>query len=260
MLLSKNRPVRSLIAIMIVVVAVAVIVAAVYYGRKNSSVDPRVVHARELYSKYDDYAYRGEFSKLFPLLDSIENEYKTFDHYSNSYEIGVLYNNRAAALLTIAFYVDSIDSLDNPFMDLPSDSLVDMAEAHLLKAIGLYTDWLTDYGDKQEGEIRELIRKEFLKGLERSDPDQFETYLKARAGEMVDAAAENQRRLSVACTNLGVVQRHRQQYEEAVRLYEEALSLWDRNLEAENNINRLLGKPIKKRNFIQRLFPPGKEE
>ncbi|MCK4748009.1 MAG: tetratricopeptide repeat protein, partial [Bacteroidales bacterium] len=69
----------------------------------------------------------------------------------------------------------------------------------------------------------------------------------------------NNRRLSVCHTNLGVIYRHQGAYVEAAEEYQKALALWDRNLEAENNLNKLLNKPLKKRNMMQKLFPPNRE-
>ena len=73
------------------------------------------------------------------------------------------------------------------------------------------------------------------------------------------ALLENNRRLSVCYTNLGLISRFQGNYEDAVKQYEKALALWDRNLDAENNLNKLLNRPIKKRNIIQTLFPPEKD-
>jgi hypothetical protein len=49
-------------------------------------------------------------------------------------------------------------------------------------------------------------------------------------------------------------------YEKAINNYQKAIDLWDQNLTAENNLNILLGKPLKKRNLIQKLFPPKRKE
>jgi len=255
----QNRSTRALIIIMIALVALAISIATIYYRNQNRSVDPRVAHARELYTKYDRYAYAGDFQEIFPLLDSIENEYLAVKHYRKSYEPGVLYNNRAAALLTIALYSDSIDSHNNPFAGITADSLVNMAERRLVTGIECYTTWLMHFEDKSPVEIKEMIREDFMNGLGDIDFALREQYLDARVKEIEKAVAENKRRLSVSYTNLGIVYRYRKEYERAIELYGEALELWDRNLEAENNINRLLGKPLKKRNFIQRLFPPDRD-
>ena len=83
-------------------------------------------------------------------------------------------------------------------------------------------------------------------------------FIEQRIREIEASLRENDRRLSVCRTNLGIIYRMQGSYEEAVRQYELAISLWDRNLEAENNLNRLLNRPLKKRNIIQKMFPPEK--
>jgi len=86
-----------------------------------------------------------------------------------------------------------------------------------------------------------------------------EEYLENRVREIIEALPENSRRLSVAYTNLGVAERHLGNYEQAMQHYQKALELWDRNLAAENNINILLGKPIRQRGVLEKLFPPDKK-
>jgi len=81
-------------------------------------------------------------------------------------------------------------------------------------------------------------------------------FLENRVQEIIMAQGENDRRLSVCRTNLGVVYRYQGAYLEAVQQYEMAIELWDRNLEAENNLNKLINKPLKKRSIIQKIFPP----
>ncbi|MEA1885848.1 MAG: hypothetical protein U9N72_01385 [Bacteroidota bacterium] len=90
------------------------------------------------------------------------------------------------------------------------------------------------------------------------DQDLINKYIEKRADEIMKAVEETDRRLSVCYTNMDVIRRQRGEYEAAVRCYEKALDLWVRNLSAENNLNTLHGKPLKKRNIIQNLFPPEK--
>jgi tetratricopeptide (TPR) repeat protein len=92
-----------------------------------------------------------------------------------------------------------------------------------------------------------------------SDPDLREKYLRTRTEEILEALEENPRRLSVCYTNLGLIYRYRGEYIKAAEQYKKAIELWDRNLDAENNLNKLLNKPLRKRNFIQRMFPPSKD-
>ena len=221
--------------------------------------DPRILEARELYSTYNGMAQEGDYYRVFALLDSIERIYKQHDHYRNSFELGVLDNNRAAALLTLALHSETIAPAAHPFPGISSDSLVNLAEVHVNRAIRTYTEWHDLYASKSSRQILQTIEKEFLEGLEQAEPGLRSKYLEARVDEIKVAVMENDRRLSVCFTNLGLVHRHMGDNESAVKQYEKAIELWDRNLEAENNLNRLLNRPLKKRNLIQKLFPPGRD-
>ena len=255
-----NSSTRALILIMSALVVIGILIARSYYGNINRSIDPRITEARELYAKYDSYAQEGNYYSVFALLDSIENIYGATKYYEGSFEIGILYNNRAAALLTISMFPDSIPTKYNPYSGSTVDSLVTLAEINILKAISLYDNWLIGFPGKSREQICEIIEPQFMDGLECIPSDLKKKYLVARAKDIEKAISENDRRLSVCYTNLGIVFRQRKQYEEAVRYYEKALGLWDRNLSAENNLNLLLGRPIKKRNIIQKLFPPDRDQ
>jgi tetratricopeptide (TPR) repeat protein len=254
-----RRSILRLIGFMVVIVVVGVMVARTYYGNLNRAVDPRIQQARELYERYDETALTGNYFRIFALLDSISAIYSHTPHYAKSFELGVLHNNRAAALLTIALYRDSIPVTANPYYDLSTDSIVEMAEHNLRASIAIYEGWDAQFEGKDEEEIRRMIEPEFMDALGQVNPKLADKYLKNRAKEIKNALVENQRRLSVCHTNLGVIYRYRKQYPEAVAQYEKAMELWDRNLDAENNLNKLLGRPLKKRNIIQRIFPPDKE-
>ena len=244
---------------MLIVVVAGVLVARSYYGNLNRSVDPRIRQARELYEQYDSYARLGDYHRIFSLLDSIATIYKSTAHYTEAFELGVLHNNRAAALLTIALDRDSSPQSANPYYELETDSVVALAEKQIRKAIALYDRWDEVFSGKSDEEIRAMIEFVFRQGLEQTEPALADKYLKRRVSEISEAVVENQRRLSVCYTNLGLVYRTRGEYPEAVAHYEKAMTLWDRNLDAENNLNKLLNRPIKKRNFIQRMFPPSKD-
>ncbi|MCF8222402.1 MAG: tetratricopeptide repeat protein [Bacteroidales bacterium] len=254
--LLKNNKTGALIIIMIALVAIGYFIATGYYTRENNSVDPRIVPARELYSDYDERAKEGNYNKIFSLLDSVESVYKTYKHYEDSYELGVLYNNRSAALITIAIYRDSIRSDYNPMSNMPADSILAIAELNVMKAVSIYDAFVQNYGNKDAEIVKSLIKEDFYDGMQNYDDELKDNYLDNRVDEIIAAIAETDRRLSVSYTNLGVIRRLQEKYEEAAVYYKKAIELWDRNLSAENNLNALLGKPLKRRNIIQKLFPP----
>lgn len=254
--LIKNNKTRALIIIMVALVLAGTITAKIYYSGLNASVDPRVKPARELYGRYNSLAQENNFTAVFQLLDSVEIVYSKFPHYKNSYETGVLWNNRAAAYITLALYKDSmpIMGVTKELASLSPDSLLNLAERASRKSIGIYQDWIEKFKGKSQEESGDLIMEDFMDGLEGSSKEKAR-YLKTRIKEIEDAQWETDRRLSVAYTNLGLVYRQRNDLENAAKHYAKAMELWEENLSAENNLNRLLGRPLKKRNIIQKLFP-----
>ncbi len=248
-MLSLKKPVRTLILIMSVLVIAAFLVSQWYYRKLNASVDPRIVPARNLYEKYNSYARVNNFDSIFFLMDTIEAIYRSVPHYRGSYETGVLYNNRAASWLTIGLFSETPDSTER-------DSLLFLAEAAIRKSISIYESWAVEYAGLKEDQIRARIGTDFLNGASEFSEKEQAKYLETRIRELMDAQEEVKRRLSVSYTNLGVVFRNHAQYDSAALSYQKALELWDRNLTAENNLNILLGRPLRKQNLIQRLFPP----
>jgi len=254
-----QHSIGRMVVIMVIVVVIGIVIAKNYYGNANRSVDPRITQARELYAGYDSYARSGDYYRIFALLDSIEQIYYSTPHYRDSYELGVLDNNRAAALMTIALYGDSIPATSNPWSDWPTDSVVGLAATYVNRAISTYDHWDSRFNNKSEKQIMEMIEPLFKEGFEKVEPDLLQKYFNTRVSEIQKAVVENSRRLSVCYTNLGLVYRYQGDYGEAARQYEKALSLWDRNLDAENNLNKMLNHPLKKRNFIQKMFPPDRD-
>lgn len=252
----QNKNKRAFILVMTALSFIVIIFAYFYYSNKNSSNDPRIVEARELYQKYNAYASENDFNQIFSLLDSVEYIYSTIPHYSKSFEVGVLYNNRAAAYLTMALY----DNKPRNFKDYTKDSLLSLAKSNVNTSIIIYENWLSKYKDREINEIEKLIQSSFFKGLSVYSEKEKDRFLKNRIKEIETAQYETKRRLSVAYTNLGIINRHLENYENAIVYYQKAIELWDQNLTAENNLNILLGKPLKKRNLIQKLFPPKRKE
>jgi len=251
--LFKNKTTVALVLIMSAIVLVALATASFYYKKQNNSIDPRILEARTLYEKYNVYAQSSDFDAVFRLMDSIEMIYNETSHYQDSYEIGVLYNNRAASFITQALFSEGIEK------DV-QDSLMQNAEMAAQKSIEIYDLWLDIYQDKNALEIEELLDSDFFIGLEKYSDKQKDSFLQSRIEEIQEAQIETKRRQSVSYTNLGIIYRHRLQYEAAAQYYKQAIDLWERNLTAENNLNILLGRPLVKRNFIQKMFPPSRDK
>ena len=251
---NKNK--RALIITMIALSLIVLIIPYFYYNKVNSSKDPRIKHARELYENYNELTVQNNFAAIFSLLDSVENSYEKIKHYQNSFEVGVLYNNRAAAYLTMALY----ENKPEEFMLLSKDSLLQLAQLNVLKSISIYESWLNTYHDLTLKDIKELISEDFYIGLDKYSIKEKDDFLRSRIKEIETAQFETERRLSVAYTNLGIIYRHFDDYENTINSYQKAIDLWDQNITAENNLNILLGRPLKKRNLIQKLFPPKRKE
>jgi tetratricopeptide (TPR) repeat protein len=251
-----NKKKRALVFIMSALLILTAGIVFAYYQSKEKYLDPRVRKAREYYDKYDKLGSENDFHGVLSVLDSIELIYNSYPHYKNSYEQGVVHNNRAATYITMAIhYPDSSLSLDGINL-LAKDSLLSLAKINIEEAIQFYEKWLEVFGTMTVNEIRQHIEVSFLKGMDSYSAKEQQKFLKERVEEYSEAKYETKRRLSVAYTNLGIVNRHRKNYKRAIQLYEKALVLWEHNLAARNNLNILQGKPLEKRNFIERMFPP----
>jgi len=224
----------------------AIVIADWYYKYENLSTDPRVYDAHLLYEKYNKYAENAQYDSVFVLMDSIENIYLEFDHYSQSYEVGVLYNNRAAAYISLA--LNANDSI-------VKDSLLKSAEINALKSIDIYTSWIEVYENLNDDEIKILIQPYFSENDIAFENKNISRYLKKRVKQIKEAQFETPRRLSVSYANYGIILRHRGEYDNAINMYFKALELWPDNLAAENNLNVLFDQPQKKRSTLRKIFP-----
>lgn len=252
----KQNKKRAFILGMIALSFIVITFSYFYYSNINASKDPRVKHARELYEKYNEYTIQGDYDKVFALLDSIEFIYKKEAHFAESFEVGVLYNNRAATYLTMALY----DYKPESYMLYSKDTLLQLAQISVQKSISIYENWIEEFKDKNQKQVKDFISANYLNGLEEATAKDKERYINNRVEEILTAQYETKRRLSVAYTNLGIINRHFEQYEKAINNYQKAIELWNQNLTAENNLNILIGNPLKKRSLIQKLFPPEQKE
>ena len=235
---------------MVVIAIVGLTWAWYYYNNINSSEDPRVIEAKTIYRRYDLLANDKKYIDILSLLDSMSNIYNKYDDYQNSYEMGVVYNNKVAVLITIALFETS----DND----KKDSLFSLAKENAIISINIYNRWIAEFGNLFEKQIKNRLEPIYNSNDIVFENDKKKQYLNKRTKDILLAQEETLRRLSVSYTNLGIILRHQNQYEEAVEMYQIALDLWSSNLTAENNINILLGRPIKERSVLEKLFPENK--
>ena len=249
--MSVNKGTRIIIVIMVILAVIGIIIAKTYYGNINRSVDPRVKQAQVMYGRYNFYASENDFEKVLALLDSISQVYSSVPHYRNSYEMGVLQNNRASVFLTKALSDTIREDMKQHFFAV--------AEQHLLTSIDYYTGWLDLFGNLAREDIEAIVEKEFTNAESLKNNENLDAIIRKRVEEIITAQIETPRRLSVSFTNLGIIRRHENQLEEAVYYYNKALELWDENLTAKNNMNILFDKPIEKQSIFRKLFPPERE-
>jgi len=163
--------------------------------------------------------------------------------------MGVVLNNRAATLLTIAIF-ETVDSNTR-------NRLLNKAEENIKTAIKIYTNWQNNYGTLPKDSLKNIYTP-IYENLKIYDEEESEKYLDKRVNDILEAQLEIPRRLSVSYTNLGMINRYKGDIHSALQNYKLAIELWENNLAAENNINIIMGLPIKERGILERLFPPKK--
>lgn len=247
-----RRPTAILILVMFAVVCTGILIAWFHYSAINEAEDPRVLDAKLLYKEYNQAVRDNDAPRAMLLLDSIEAIYVRWPDYVRSYEIGVVHNNRAAICLSLLLHADQEAAV--------RDSLGQAAEYWARESIRVYQEWLDAFAADSEAALR-LRATPWYQGIQSLYPSvDPERILAKRVDELILAQTETPRRLSVAYTNLGIVLRHQGEYEGAMECYREALTLWEGNRNAQNNIRILLGQPVKEPSFIEKLFPEDKNK
>ncbi len=239
-----------IIFVMVILTVIGIIVAKLYYGNVNRSEDPRVKEAQVMYGRYNEYAAGNYPEKVLALLDSIEDVYNKIPHYRQSFEVGVLYNNRASVYLTKALNDTSVEERRMHYFS--------MAEEFLRKGIHIYKNWIDRFGNLTENEIKSIVDTAFKEDTSIQVNDNIDYIIDNRVEDIILAQKETPRRLSVSYTNLGIIKRHQNKLKEAFKLYNKALELWSENHAAKNNLNIILGKPVEKQSILRKLFPPEK--
>ncbi len=242
---------KVLISILILV-CLSFFVAYLYYNSKNKSEDPRVVHTKMQFKEYDKLMKKGNFSAALPILDSIETTLQSTPGYSESYEMGIVYNDKASACLSIAIYSIK-DSLEKT-------NMLKIAQQHIDSSIVIYTKWLNINKNLSKEKLLINITPFFPKEDIAFKGKNYQNILQKRVDDLLLAQKECSRRLSVSYTNLGIIQRHLYKQDKALASYIKAIKLWKDNYTARNNFNVLMGNEPEDRSIIDELFPPEKNK
>ena len=242
-----------ILTITFAVSALTIIFAVFYYRSVNRSEDPRIDNARKILLLFDSKGNNMSVVEAFSYLDSAFVTFDTLTDYKNSFEKGIIYNNKCSVLLMKALY-------DSTIAENEKITLLSLSLKYCDSSIYVYKRWIKEWGSLTEKEIREMIVPGMRENQEAFEVLNFDKILNRRVRNIVTAQIETPRRLSVSLTNKGTIYRHLMFPDSAFAYYQDALSLWKDNRTAESNLSVLLGREPVKPNLIESLFPPDKNK
>lgn len=248
-----SRGTKVVLMITFLVSVIAVLTALFYFGSINRSEDPRIETARDMLVRYDALPYGYDLTDRLELLDSAGSVFRSYPDYANSFETGVILNNKSSAFLIIALYDTSVTSSEK-------DVLLGLAMTYADSSITVYRRWLEEWGLFDREEVERRIRMEMLPTDPAFKGRNYEKLIARRVKNQLTAQMETLRRLSVSLSNKGIIYRHIQKYDSAAGYFGEALSLWKNNRVAKSNLNVLMGGDPVKPGIIESLFPPDRKK
>ena len=229
-----TRGTKVVIMITFLVSVVAVLTAFFYYGSINRSEDPRIKDVRDILVRYDALPAHTDVTGRFSILDLADSIIRSYPDYKNSFETGVILNNKAGALMMAALYDTSVSFIEK-------NNLLKLAMTYTDSSISVYRQWLDTWGYLGSNEVEKRVRA----GMIPEDPAftgmNYEKLIARRVKNLLTAQVETPRRLSVSLSNKGIIYRHIQKYDSAASCFTEALSLWKANRVARSNFNVLMG-------------------
>ena len=235
---------KKLILIMLFITLIGVTIAYKYYDYINNLEDPRILHIKKMHLKYNLLITDNKTTEVLSMLDSMDVEYAKIPHYSNSFERGVLYTDKAAVYLSMALYQARDEDEKIKFLDI--------SEKNLKISLNFYENWEKEYSAFDEIQFKERVASDFSD----INSDNRENIIEKRIALIQFALQEMSRRYSVTYTNLGIVMRHKLLQDSSIVYYKKALDLWEDNHTAKSNLNVLMGEKPIKRGFIEKMFPP----
>lgn len=248
-----NRGTKVVLLITLVVSVIAVLTALFYYGSINRSEDPRIDTARDILVRYDALPYGYDLTGKLNLLDSAGSVFRALPDYANSFETGVILNNKSSAFLVSALYDSTVNSSEKGV-------LLGLAMTYADSSITIYRKWIEEWGKLGRKEVERRIRMEMLPADSAFKGRNYEKLITRRVKNQLTAQVETPRRLSVSLSNKGIIYRHMQKFDSAAGCFSEALALWKNNKVAKSNFNVLMGGEPVKPGIIESLFPPDRKK
>jgi len=246
---------KKVLAIVLTITASIFIGSYFYYGSINKAEDPRILPAKELFQKYDKELESDDYVQSLAILDKVLAIYRSTPGYENSYETGVLLNDKASVyLVEVETKVLTESDITKPEMQ----KSLEVAADYINQALAVYRNWMNEMGSLSEAQIRTRLAPYFSDDDPAFGDMDAKKVMRKRVDMILDAQIETPRRISVSLTNLGMVNRYLGNLEEAKQNYQEAIEIWDRNYTAQDNLAVLLNQPVQKRSMLSRLFPPEK--
>lgn len=248
-----SRGTKVVLLITFLVSVIAVLTALFYYGGINRSEDPRIETARNILVRYDALPYGYDLTGKLKLLDSAGSVFRSYPDYENSFETGLILNNKSSAFLVSALYDTSVTSSEK-------DILLGFAMTYADSSIAVYRRWLGEWGHLGKKDVERRIRMEMLPSDRAFEGRNYGKLIARRVENQMTAQMETPRRLSVSLSNKGIIYRHIQKYDSAAGCFTEALTLWKNNRVAKSNFNVLMGGDPVKPGIIESLFPPDRKK
>ncbi len=250
---SVNTGTKRVLFVVILFTLGIILFSVNHYRGINRSIDPRVVEAIKAFGTYGKLMAANNQEEALKVLDKIEAIYKSVPGYGDSFELGVVSNNRGHIYL-VKVETEHLSEAKT----IVKENLalyLKFAREYTEKGINNYLNWMDTIGKLNDTEILEYLNKYF----KRDDPAfkgfDFDTIYGKRFIEIKEAQVEIKRRLSVSYTNLGIILRYEEKNLESKKYYEKALKLWPDNHVAKNNLRVLHGQKLEKRTIVEQMFP-----
>ncbi|MCU0362915.1 MAG: hypothetical protein MUE32_06125 [Bacteroidales bacterium] len=244
-----TRGTRVVFLITLVVSLLAVLAAAIYYRQLNRAEDPRILEARRILNESSELRADEPVTAVFARLDSAAAIFRSLPDYCDSFEPGIIQNNKCSMLLLSAIY-------DTTLSESGREIMLNMAMQYCDSSISVYERWIMAWGGQDEVQLRAAIEPYMKKDDPAFSGLNYDRILGRRVKSLAAAQIETKRRLSVSFTNKAAIYRHLGDVDSSLIFLNRALELWAGNRTAKSNLSVLMGGKPEKPSLVESLFPP----